>query len=179
MWSANIYKKLEKERLQKRKIRDRGLFVPQARDQRHADRLHLTRALKHLSLVAGDSAVCTSCFRYFSNRCSFEIVENFEHRRMGFQGCSVYRGPKGSHPFHSLQSRSFREWLGDWSRSTGNANTIEKCVPSREDGKVCVASRKAGEYGSANANETLNEGTKTKIWRKCGATSRLDESTKF
>lgn len=78
---------------------------------RHADRLHLTRALKHLSLVAGDSAVCTSCFRYFSNRCSFEIVENFEHRRMGFQGCSIYRGsfPKGSHPFHSLQSRSFRE----------------------------------------------------------------------
>lgn len=63
--------------------------MPQARNQRHADRLHLTRTLKHFSLVAGDSEVCTSCFRYFSNRCSFGTVENFEHHRIGVQGCSL------------------------------------------------------------------------------------------
>lgn len=113
-----------------------NLFVPQARNQWHTDRLHLTRILKHFSLVAVDSKVSTSCFRYFSNHCSFGIVENFEHHRIGFQGCSLQlsriafsKGSKASNVIHRNRDK-FRELLRDWSRSRGIAKYDGKMRPS-------------------------------------------------
>lgn len=172
MWSANICRKLRKERLvtlKAKNTRSRFICRPQARD----------RSICRSFAFNQSPETSPACRRKF--RSLYQLLpDSWEFRASsnrisGMQPAIsiAVRFPKDRILLIHRNRDRFVNYLAIDLDRQGNANTMEKCVPTCEDGKVCIASRKAGECGSANANETLNEGTKTKVWRM-----RRDESSR-
>ena len=150
----------------------------------HSDRLHLT-SLKTPLACHRRFRSSTSCFRYFSqppftrDSWEFRAASNRARRISGMQS-SVIMELRSFLLFAYFSciaiENCFVNYL-DHSRSARNANTTKSASSLwvKMGYSLCCFAKK---------RESEDRRTRTKLWmkerrRKCGATSRLDESTKF
>lgn len=124
------------------------------------------------------------------NRRTLEIVENFERRRnrarpiSGMQSSVIaelrsFPSPEERGASHALRSR-IASWAIPIARDRWKMQNTTKGAASPPYGRK----RRRQSASLSEKRESEDRRTRTKLWmkerrRKCGATSRLDESTKF
>lgn len=163
----------------------RAASEKRTREVRHSDRLHLTSPKTPLACRRRSPQFVPAASDISRNRHSLEIVSrisssvessstDFRDAIFSYHEIEVVSSLSGgSRTSHASQSRSLRELFRSLEIG-GKCKYDEGCIPLRV--RVCTASRRAekARIGERERNsEWKNEG------ESCGATSRLDESTKF